>query len=77
MATHPLLFFNNNNISQVESQKYLGVILDVKLTFEEHLKIVFNKTNKTIGLLWKLCNLLQREALNTIYKAFVRPSRLW
>ena len=77
MATHPLLFFNNNNVSQVKSQKYLGVILDVKLTFEEHLKIVFSKTNKTIGLLWKLSNLLQREALNTIYKAFVRPSRLW
>ena len=77
MATHPLLFFNNNNVSQVKSQKYLGVILDVKLTFEEHLKIVFSKTNKTIGVLWKLSNLLQREALNTIYKAFVRPSRLW
>ena len=49
------------------------VILDVKLTFEEHLKNVFNKTNKTIGLLRKLSNLLPRQALVTIYKAFVRP----
>ena len=49
------------------------VILDVKLTFEEHLKNIFNKTNKTIGLLWKLSNLLLRQALATIYKAFVRP----
>ena len=51
----------------------LGVILDVKLTFEEHLKNVFNKTNKTIGLLRKLSNLLPRQALIIIYKAFVRP----
>ena len=43
------------------------------LTFEEHLKNVFNKTNKTIGLLRKLSNLLPRQALVTNYKAFVRP----
>ena len=71
--THPPLLFNNNNVSQVNSQKHLGVILDVKLTFEEHLKNLFNKTNKTIGLLRKLSNLLPRQALVTIYKAFIRP----
>ena len=66
-ATHPPLLFNNNNASQVNFQTHLGVILDVKLTFEEHLKNVFNKTNKTIGLLKKLSNLLTRQALVTIY----------
>ena len=71
-ATHPPLVFSNNNVSQVNSQKYLGVILDVKLTFEKHLKNVFNKTNKTIGLLRKLSNLLPRKALVTIYNAFLR-----
>ena len=45
-ATHPPLLFNNNNVSQVNFQTHLGVILDVKLTFEEHLKNVFNKTKK-------------------------------
>ena len=72
-AAHPPLLFNNNNVSQVNSQTHLEVILDIKLTFEEHLKNVFNKTNKTIGLLRKLSNLLPRQALVTIYKAFVRP----
>ena len=45
----------------------------IYLTFEEHLKNVFNKINKTTGLLRKLSNLLPRQALVTIYKAFVRP----
>ena len=72
-ATHPPLLFNNNNVSQVNSQKHLGITLDVKLTFQEHLKNVFNKRNKTIGLLRKLSNLLPRQALVTIYNAFVRP----
>ena len=31
------------------------------------------KISKTLGLLQKLHNLLPRSALNTIYKAFVRP----
>ena len=72
-ATHPPLLFNNNNVSQVNFQTHLGVILDVKLTFEEHLKNVFNKANKTIGLLRKLSNLLPRQALVIIYKSFIRP----
>ena len=42
---HPPLFFNNNIVSQVNSQTHPRVILGVKLTLEEHLKNVFNKTN--------------------------------
>ena len=71
--TDPPLHLGDNNVSQVNSQKLLGIILDIKLTFEEHLKSVFKKTNKTIGLLQKLSNLLPRQALVTISKAFVRP----
>ena len=67
------MFFNNNNVSHVNSQTHLRVILDVKLTFEEHLENEFNKTNKAIGLLRKLSNVLRRQALVAIYKAFVRP----
>ena len=67
------LLFNHNNVSEVNTQTHLAVILDVKLTFEEHLKNVFNKTNKTIRILRGLSNLLPRQALVTIYKAFIRP----
>ena len=63
-ATHSPLILNNN-VSQVNSQTYLGVISDIKLTFEELLK---NRTFK------KLYNFLPRQALVTIYKAFIRPN---
>ena len=71
--SHPSLVFNSNNVLQTSSQKHLGVTLDVKLTFDEHLNNVLNKVNKAIGLLRKLQNLLSRSTLITIYKAFVRP----
>ena len=38
---HPPLVFNNNIVSQANSQKHLGINLDFKLTFEEHLLNVF------------------------------------
>ena len=62
---HPLVF-SNTNVSQSSSQKHLGVILDSKLIFDEHLKMVSLKISKTLGLLRKLHNLLPRSALITI-----------
>ena len=70
---HPPLYFNETQVSQTSSQKHLGIILDQKLTFEEHLKNVYTKTTKTLNLLRKLQNLLPRSALITLYKSFVRP----
>ena len=70
---HPSLVFNNNNVLQTSSQKHLGVTLDVKSTFHEHLSNVLNKVNKTVGLLRKLQNLLPSSTLITICKVFVKP----
>ena len=65
--------FNNTNITRSIYQKLLGIRLDSKLTFENHINMVPTKINNTIGLLRKLQNLLPRDALITIYKVFVRP----
>ena len=64
---------NNFNVSQTFSQKHLGVILDLKLTFEEHLNNVLANVNNAVGLFGKLQNLLPRTTLITIYKAFIWP----
>ena len=50
----------------------MGILLEAKLTFEEHNKTILSKTNRTIGLLRQLQSLLPRAALITIYRAFVR-----
>ena len=70
---HPPLVFNNTSFSQSSYQKQLGVILDSKLIFDEHLKIVSLEISKTLGILQRLHNLPARSALIAIYKAFVRP----
>ena len=58
-TNHPPLFFNENVVPKYSKiQKHLGMFLDSKLNFSEHLKTIFQKTNKTIGLLRKLQTLL-------------------
>ena len=39
----PILVFNNNNASEANSQKHLGIVHANHLSFEKHLKIIQNK----------------------------------
>ena len=40
-TNHPTLTFNDNPVHQVVVKKHLGMFLDFKLNFEEHLKTIF------------------------------------
>ena len=69
---HPSIYFNDKSIKQFSPQKHLGMILDTKLNIQEHPSNIWNKVNKTIGLLRKLQNILPRGPLLAIYKSFIR-----
>ena len=66
--------FNSTNVHIPDSQKHLGLILDSKLNFNEHIESKITKCNKIIGLMKKLSLILSRKSLLTIYKSFVRPN---
>ena len=63
----------SNQVNKTSSQKHLDIILDESLSFEEDLKNISVKTNKTLYLLHKLQNLRPRPALTTLSKSFIRP----
>ena len=69
----PSVFFNNSPVVSVSSQKHLGLILDTRLSFVNHLNEKISKANKGIGLIKKLYNNLPRKSLLSIYKSFIRP----
>ena len=48
------LTFNNEDVGQTRSQKHLGMFLDFKLSFKEHLENVSAKVNTGIAILRKL-----------------------
>ena len=71
--SHPVLILNNKHVMQTPYQKHLGLTLDEKSNFGEHLRYIANKVNTPIGLLRKLQKSLARRSLVTIYKSLIRP----
>ena len=72
---HPAVLFNNIPLSNSLFPKHLGLTLDIKLNFSEHIKSITKKISKAMGLLRKFPQFLPRSTLLTIYKTFIR-SRL-
>ena len=70
---HPTISLNNIQVEKVPYQKHLGLILDQKLNFKQHIDSAILKINKGIAFIKKLRYSLPRKSLATIYKAFLRP----
>jgi retron-type reverse transcriptase len=67
-------YLNKSPLEQVNSIKYLGVILDSKLNFREQLISTVKKSTTLIHTLSRSAKLnwgLQQGALNTIYKGVI------
>ena len=70
---HPTININNIPVERASSQKHLGLILDEKLNFKQHVDNAILKVEKGISVIKKLRHSLPRKSLITIYKAFLRP----
>ncbi len=68
------MYLAGKEIFQTKSLKYLGVILDQKLSFDHHAVNQSLKTKKAIGMLWRtLGKWTSREQFQKIYSATVLP----
>ena len=50
----PRLLIKNDKIERVKSKKFLGVLLDEKLSRKDHIKYIENKVAKNISLLYRV-----------------------
>ena len=71
--SHPTISLNNIHVERASYQRHLGIILDEKLNFKQHVDNVILKVDKGISVIKKLRRYLPRKSLITIYKAFLRP----
>ena len=63
-------------LEEITSDRYLGVILDNKLSFNEHIEHATKKATNLLNLCrrnLKICNSTTRKAKETAFKALVRP----
>jgi hypothetical protein len=64
---------NNSAITRVHQTKFLGVIIDSKLTWQHHIMHIKNKISKIIGILHRVRRVLPTKALVTLYNALILP----
>ena len=65
------VYMNNLKIESVSSIRFLGLIIDNKLKFDEHIQNILQKTSKNIGVLYKLRQFVHLNSLIMIYRSLV------
>ena len=63
---------DNHELSEITSAKYLGVIIDHKLNWIEHISYVKSKS-KGIGIMYKARQFLTKKALLMLCHDYISP----
>jgi len=74
------VYLNNRKLNQVTTLKHLGIIMDHKFTFEEHIAYVTERCAKLIHGLSREAKVswgIKHEAMKTIYKGAILPLLLY
>ena len=58
---------SGSTLTEIDEIKYLGVIIDNKLTWIPHIIHVKNKVSKGIGIMFKAKKLLKKNTLINLY----------
>ena len=70
---HGTVYFSNVPVTRKNIQKHLGLFLNSKLNFLDHINEKIKKATKGVTAIRKINLLLPRSSLLTTYKSFVRP----
>ena len=63
----------NENIKQTNSIKFLGIIVDNKLNWHEHIIYIKNKVSRAIGIIYKARKYANKQTVKQMYYTFVFP----
>ena len=67
------IVMDNTILVKTSSLKYLGVIVDHKLNWIEHISYVRNKVSKGIGIMYKARRFLNKKKLLSLYHSYIYP----
>ena len=67
------IIINRQAIQQKDYVKYLGVLIDSKLSFKQHITVITKKISRAIGLLYKLRHYVTRKVLIMMYYSLIYP----
>ena len=64
-------------IKEKEHTKYLGILIDNKVSWKQQINHVNLKVSKGLAILYKLRNYVSERILRMLYFSFIQPHRLW
>ena len=67
------LFIGGIEMNQVASTKFLGVLVDEKLSWKEHIYAVTNKVSRSLGIIRRVRGLVHQACLLTLYYSLIYP----
>lgn len=67
------MFCEKDYMDKTDCEKDLGVVIDTKLSFENHLAEKINKASKIVGLIRRTFENLDQDMFKTLYVSLVRP----
>ena len=67
------LYMNNIPLHKTTTTKFLGVVIDDKLTFKDHVDYIRKKISKNIGIISKAKQYFDVHTLSTLYYTFIFP----
>ena len=71
------VLIHNEPIDHVKHTKFLGVMIDSKLNWSEHIKHISTKVSKGIGIINKAKKYMNRKGLLNLYNSLVYPYLLY
>ena len=69
-TNYPIIM-NNSSLSNLKNHKYLGVILDSKMSWIQHIAYVKNKLAKGIGIMFKARTYPDKRSLINPYNTYI------
>lgn len=76
------IHFNGVNIDRVDSERFLGVILQSNLSWNKHITSLASKISRNAGVIFRLKGLVPPSVLKTLYNSLVQShlnycSNIW
>ena len=67
------LSLENDNISQVDNLKYLGLVLDERLRYDDYMKQLIGKLKRSLGVLRRASKFIDQVTRVTLYNTLILP----
>lgn len=65
--------YSGEHLEKVVTMKYLGIIIDNKLTFNDHINYICKKISKKLGFAYRVSKHLTLNTRKTIYNTIIKP----